>query len=291
MSWRNGLQLLFWVLMGIVFLPMIVLLVCIVLLFVFILFLITLIKDLFIEGWNHLPRNRRAISRAQEVLESRLPGRAAVNWHVARRDWQKCFVQATLAGMTQPPTLWLCAVWDSTGEVDELGTWQFHHGLGVRHAARAYDRSRAAGQAWPKGVAELVAQVPAAELPATARPGLHPHEGTVMLRRQGQISFYAFAEVISEVLTPDDIEGVEAYDAECRRLHLSAPRIDQPPVVLTPFPPTKPDKVFIERLRHHLMSRTTDAALREQMRQMLPAELADHGIRHFDYEEAEPEVE
>lgn len=250
------------------------------------------LHEMVFELWNDLPRNRRAIDRARTAFADLSRGRSARQWHVARRDRDKCFVQATLTGLATPVTLWLCAVHDASGQVDDLGTWQFHHGVGLRHAVKVYETSRAAGQAWPTDMAELVEKIPAAELPPTARPGLHPHEGSVVVHLAGAIHFFAFAEMVNDGIPPADVDRAEAFDVEARQLHLVRSGTELGTVVQAPFPPHPPSKIFIERMRHHLLHSTSDPDTRERLREMVAAELADHGLMHADDEaiyDGEPE--
>jgi hypothetical protein len=238
--------------------------------------------------WHQVPRHRRALRLAGQTFATTMPGRVVADWRIARRERDKCFVQATLAGNVQPPFAWLCTVWDDEERIDDLGTWQFQHGVGVRHAARAYEASRAAGQPWPKGLAELVEKVPAEQLPAEARPGLHPHQGSVVFRHQGTFHFFAYAVNALAVLHSAAAEDVEAYDAECRRLHFrgsnrpdNATLVGKPPAFLAPFPPTAPDKVFIERLRHFLVAYSTDESVQQRLRAMSPPELVEFGLELY----------
>jgi hypothetical protein len=293
MRWRRHLRLAGYVTLAVVCLPIAAALLCLLLLFLVclvvlvavccgIVALVIGVRAWVVRSWNNLPRNRRAIGRARLALDAGLPGREARRWHVARRDRLKCFVRAELTQLTFPRTVWLCAVWDDSGQVDDLGTWQFHDGIGVRHAARAYDRSRAAGQPWPTDLGQLVESAPAAELPSAAKPGLRPHHGSVLIRRKDGFAFHALVVHLSRVFRPEDLEQAEVFDAECRRLHLRArpgpfPRIE----VLAPFPPLPPEKTFVVRLRHHLMSRA-DEQTKERLRRMLPAELAEYGIEMYE---------
>jgi hypothetical protein len=292
MHWRRHLRLTGYVLLGVVCLPVAACLLCLLVLallvlvvFVFCCVASAVVGSFLWQGliasWNNLPRNRRAVARARQALDAALPGRDARRWLVARRDRHKCFVRAELTRLTNPRTVWLCAVWDS-GRVDHLGAWQFRGGVGVRHAARAYDRSRAAGRPWPTEMGQLAEQAPPGELPSAARPGLSPHFGSVIVRRDGGFAFYAIASFFTAELSPDDLPAVEVYDAECRPLRLGAgswPR--RHAQVLAPFPPAPPDKVFVVRLRHYLMGRA-DEATKQRLRQALPAELAEYGIRTHD---------
>src|SRR3954452_8323191 len=134
------------VLLVLVYLPIGAVFVCLLVLLLLPVVLAVALFDWSVRTWNNLPRNRLAIDRARQALAARLPGRQPRHWHVVRRDRRKCFVRATLTARTNPRTVWLGAVWDDSGRVDELGVWQFHDGLGVRHVARAYERSRSAGR-------------------------------------------------------------------------------------------------------------------------------------------------
>lgn len=277
MRWKRLINGAFWVVMAVVVVPLIVLLVAVVLLIG-----LGILAGYGVKcAWNSLPRHRRALARAREAFPACCPGRAAVDWHVCRRGRGKCFVRARLAGAVQPQALWLCAVWDDSGQVDDLGVWQFRHGIRVRHVARAYEASRTAGQAWPVGMPQLLETTPAEQLPRAARPGLHPHAGTVMVVNPDGIGFYASAEVANEVIDPNQAGKVRAYDGDGRPLCFDRPQAGVGPIFLAPLPPPPRDKVFLEDLRHFLVSREADAEAQQRLRQASLPDLVEYGLQQL----------
>lgn len=274
MRWRRILSHSFMALLFVLLMPVIAFVVVVMLALLVVVGAAYGLSGSAVRLWNSLPRHRRAIERARADLDGRLPGRNAA-WHVVGRDRHRCIVRATLPLMTSPRTVWLYAVWDD-GRLDDLGTWQFHDGIEARHAAAAYDRAAAAGTPWPRDMGALVRSMRPA---APAEPERRPHFGSVLVRRAEGFSFFAHSAMVAAVFAAGDLAGAEFCDAECRPLamHEQGAHLG----FTAAFPPAPPDKVFIVRLRHYLMERA-EGATKGQVGGMLPAELADHGIRSHD---------
>lgn len=239
--------------------------------------LIHLIEHAAKNAWHGLPRNRRALRLAQEAFEKCMPGYRIIGWQIPRRDRHKCFVMAALAGSAHQQSYWLAAVWDGEDRVDELGTWQFRWGIRLHHAVNIYETARSCGKAWPVGLTAAIEAMPPEQLPAEARQDSHPHEGPVLLRRGNDIQVFATAEWLAETMQSAEMRDVEAFDAECRRLRVEV-RGENQIVVLAPFPPPRSDKLFVERLRHFLLSRNTDPQAQKNIRELTPTALADYAL-------------